>query len=133
MTRIVVTAAVIERDHRFLLTRRQPGVHLEGYWEFPGGKCESGETYAECLIRELREELAVEAMVGEIVLATRHTYPDRQVELHFFRCEIAGDPVPQVGQDVRWVPRHELADLQFPAADAELIRKLTAATPTTGV
>jgi 8-oxo-dGTP diphosphatase len=126
VTCIVVTAAVIERDHRFLLTRRQRGVHLEGYWEFPGGKCEPGETYAECLARELREELAVEAMVGEIMFATRHNYPDRQVELHFFRCEIAGEPVPQLGQDVRWVPRHELADLEFPAADAELIRTLSA-------
>jgi mutator protein MutT len=122
--RLVVTAAVIKRDHRFLVTRRQPGVHLEGYWEFPGGKCDSGETHAACLVRELREELAVDARVGEIVFATSHTYADRQVDLHFFRCEIAGEPVPQLGQQVRWVARHELAALDFPPADAELIRLL---------
>jgi len=63
--RIVVTAAVIERDDAFLITRRQSGVHLEGYWEFPGGKCEAGESLADCLRRELREELDADAAVGE--------------------------------------------------------------------
>jgi mutator protein MutT len=125
MTTIVVTAAVIERDDRFLVTRRPRGVHLEGYWEFPGGKCERGEDHAACLARELREELAVDVSVGDEVLATRHAYPDRAVELHFIRCEIAGDPAPQVGQDMRWVARADLAALEFPPADAELIRLLT--------
>ena len=85
-TAIVVTAAVIERDGGFLVTRRQTGVHLEGYWEFPGGKCEPGETYAACLARELREELDVGVTVGEELFATTHAYPDRAVELHFLRC-----------------------------------------------
>ena len=125
MTTIVVTAAVIERDGRFLVTRRQRGVHLEGYWEFPGGKCERGENHAACLARELREELAIDASVGDEVLATTHAYPDRSVELHFIRCEIAGDPAPQIGQELRWVARADLAALEFPPADAELIRLLT--------
>ena len=99
-------------------------MHLEGYWEFPGGKCERGEDHATCLARELREELAVDVSVGDEVLATTHAYPDRAVELHFIRCAIAGDPAPQVGQDMRWVPRAELAALEFPPADAELIRFL---------
>ena len=124
MTPIVVTAAVIERDDRFLVTRRPLGVHLEGYWEFPGGKCERGEDHATCLARELREELAVDVSVGDEVLATTHAYPDRAVELHFIRCAIAGDPAPQVGQDLRWVARADLAALEFPPADAELIRLL---------
>ena len=58
---LVVTAAVIERDGAFLLTRRLDGTHLEGQWEFPGGKCEPGETLEQCLARELREELGVDA------------------------------------------------------------------------
>ena len=124
MTTIVVTAAVIERDDRFLVTRRPRGVHLEGYWEFPGGKCERGEDHATCLARELREELAVDVSVGDEVLATTHAYPDRAVELHFIRCAIAGDPAPQVEQDLRWVARADLAALEFPPADAELIRLL---------
>jgi 8-oxo-dGTP diphosphatase len=124
MITVVVAAAVIERDDRFLLTRRQRGVHLEGYWEFPGGKCEPGETHAACLVREIREELGVDAAVGGEVLASSHDYADRRVELHFLRCEVGGAPAPQLGQEMRWVAREELATLTFPPADAELIRLL---------
>ena len=122
---IVVAAAIIEREGRILLTRRQPGVHLEGLWEFPGGKCEAGETHQACLARELREELAIDAAIGSAVFATSHAYPDRRVDLHFYRCEIAGEPTPQVGQEMRWVARDELSSLAFPPADAELIGLLT--------
>jgi len=124
-TTTVVTAAVIERDDRFLVTRRQTGVHLEGYWEFPGGKCDAGETLAACLARELREELDVDVTVGEELFATTHAYPDRGVELHFLHCELLGDPAPQVGQEMRWVARNELSALRFPPADGELIRLLS--------
>ena len=124
MTTIVVTAAVIEHEDRFLVTRRQPGVHLEGYWEFPGGKRDEGESLTACLERELREELGVAAHIGSEVWATSHSYPDRRVELHFFRCDLLGEPRPQMGQELRWVRRDELATLQFPPADEELIRIL---------
>jgi 8-oxo-dGTP diphosphatase len=122
---IVVTAAVIERDGAFLVARRQKGVHLEGYWEFPGGKCEPAESLGACLVRELREELAVEAIVGDEIFTTTHAYADRSVELHFLKCTLHGMPNPQVGQEIRWVPREQLAALEFPPADVELIRKLT--------
>jgi 8-oxo-dGTP diphosphatase len=56
---------------------------------------------------------------------TTHTYPERSVELHFFRCELLGEPSPQLGQELRWVRRADLAALEFPPADAELIRILT--------
>lgn len=121
---IVVTAAVIERDGRFLVTRRQKGVHLEGYWEFPGGKCDAGESLPACLARELDEELAVNSVVGHEVFAVTHHYPERSVELHFLACEIAGEPQPQLGQEMRWVTRAELKELSFPPADEELIRTL---------
>jgi len=121
---IVVTAAVIERDGRFLVTRRQRGVHLEGCWEFPGGKCDPGEPLVACLRRELREELDVDARVGDEVFTVAHTYPERRVELHFFACELLGDPRPQQGQAMQWVRREELAKLEFPPADKELIEKL---------
>jgi mutator protein MutT len=124
MTTVVVTAAVIERDGLFLVTRRQRGVHLEGFWEFPGGKCEAGEELEACLSRELREELAVSARVGAEIFTTTHDYADRRVELHFLRCEVGGEPSPQVGQEMRWVRRAELTRLEFPPADAELIEKL---------
>jgi mutator protein MutT len=126
MTPIVVTAAVIERGGCFLVTRRQAGVHLAGAWEFPGGKCLPGEPLDVCMARELFEELAVTASVGREIFVTTHAYPERSVELHFLRCEISGEPTPQQGQAMRWVPRGELAVLEFPPADAELIRKLSA-------
>jgi mutator protein MutT len=122
---IVVTAAVIERDGRVLVTRRQPGVHLEGYWEFPGGKCDPGESLAGCLARELREELDLDARIGAEVLTTTHAYGDRRVELHFFACELLGEPRPLLGQEMRWVARGDLGGLQFPPADAELVGALT--------
>jgi mutator protein MutT len=124
MTTIVVTAAVIERDGSFLVTRRQKGVHLEGYWEFPGGKCDAGESLAACLARELREELDVAAQIREEIFTTTHEYADRRVELHFLRCDLTTTPRPQLGQAMRWVVREELAGLEFPPADAELIELL---------
>jgi len=125
---MIVTAAVIEREGAFLVTRRQKGVHLEGCWEFPGGKCDAGETLVACLARELREELDVAARVGREVYSVTHTYPERSVELHFFECQLFGDPQPQIGQEMRWVRREDLAALEFPPADAELIAALTGGT-----
>jgi mutator protein MutT len=107
------------------VTRRPRGVHLEGYWEFPGGKCEPAESHCACLEREIMEELAAAIRVGREMLTTVHAYPDRAIELHFFACELEGDPRPILGQEMRWVPRAELASLHFPPADEELIRMLT--------
>ena len=121
---IVVIAAVIERDGRFLLTRRLEGTHLPGVWEFPGGKCEEGETAEACLERELLEELAVGVSVGEEIFAVEHAYPDRSVRLHFRRCRIAGEPDPQLGQQMMWASREDLGRLQFPEADRDLIALL---------
>ena len=125
MTTIVVSAAVVERDGHFLVTRRQAGVHLEGYWEFPGGKCRDGESHEQCLVREIREELDVLAIVDHELLTTVHRYLERTVELHFFRCTLEGAPTPQQGQAMRYVTRAELVALPFPPADQELVALLT--------
>jgi 8-oxo-dGTP diphosphatase len=100
-------------------------VHLEGCWEFPGGKCEEGEPHAACLEREIAEELDAPVRVGREVLAISHSYPDRTVELHFFACDLLGEARPVLGQEMRWVRRDELAALEFPPADRELIRMLS--------
>ena len=123
--KLIVTAAVIERDDAYLVTRRQRGVHLEGYWEFPGGKCAPGETLEQCLLRELREELDTDATVLGELHSTSHDYGERRVELHFFTCSLRSEPRPQLGQDMQWVERSLLATLPFPPADAELIARLT--------
>jgi len=122
---VVVAAAVIERDGAFLVTRRLRGVHLEGYWEFPGGKCEPGESHAACLEREIREELGAGLRTGPEIYAVSHPYPDRIVELHFLQSELMDEPRAMLGQEIRWVRRGDLAALAFPPADEELIRRLS--------
>jgi mutator protein MutT len=123
--RVVVTAAVIERGGSYLVTRRLRGTHLEGLWEFPGGKCEQGETHEACLLRELQEELGCDAIVGAELLEVSHDYPKRTVELHFFSCQLRGQPQALLGQEIRWVAGGDLRSLDFPPADAELIQILS--------
>jgi 8-oxo-dGTP diphosphatase len=122
--RIVVIAAVIEKENAFLVTRRIMGVHLEGYWEFPGGKCDEGESHAACLAREIAEELGAGSRIGAEIFSVAHAYPERIVELHFFECDLLDDPRPLLGQEMRWVGRGDLATLEFPPADAELLALL---------
>lgn len=124
MTPLVVTAAVIEHDDRLLVTRRQQGAHLAGYWEFPGGKCNPGETHEACLVRELGEELGAAAIIGAEIFSVTHRYPDRTVELHFFRCRLTNEPSPQLGQEMQWVTREQLGSLALPPADTELVELL---------
>jgi mutator protein MutT len=123
--KIVVTAAIVEDHDHYFVTRRQNGVHLEGLWEFPGGKCEPGETLEDSLRRELKEELGADADIGEEILTVTHDYPDRSVELHFLSCTLLNAPVPLLGQEMRWVAREELKSLRFPPADDALIKVLT--------
>jgi 8-oxo-dGTP diphosphatase len=123
--RLTVAAAVVERNRAYLVTRRPEGVHLGGLWEFPGGKCDPGESLHTCLEREIREELACDVMVGAELLSTSHAYVDRVVTLHFFTCMLNGVPSAALGQELRWVPREELRSLDFPPADHELIELLS--------
>jgi 8-oxo-dGTP diphosphatase len=126
---VVVAAAVIERGDQVLVTRRHAGAHLGGLWEFPGGKCEPGESLRDCLVRELQEELGVSVSIGGQLLETTHTHADRHIELHFFRCDLATEPTPALGQEMRWIDRRDLASLEFPPADAELVRRLSGEPP----
>jgi 8-oxo-dGTP diphosphatase len=129
MSAIVVVAAVIERDGRFLLTLRPDGTHLAGHWEFPGGKVHESETHAEALRREIFEELDAVAYVGDILHTVTHAYPEKTVQLFFYGCELMGEPKPMMGQGMRWAARDELAALPFPEADRDLIAQLIGKTP----
>ena len=124
---IVVLAAVIARGDTVLVTRRLRGTHLGGLWEFPGGKCDPGETHEACLARELMEELGVASTIGAEILRTEHAYPERTVRLHFRECEISGEPQALIGQEMRWIRRGDLGTLEFPPADRELIERLARA------
>lgn len=125
--RVVEVAAALIRDAagRYLITRRTAGTHLAGLWEFPGGKREPGETLAECLRRELGEELGAEFEVGEKVETITWRYPEKVVVLHFYRCRwLRGQLEPREGQTHLWVEPGHLGDYEFPPADRSLIERL---------
>jgi mutator protein MutT len=124
MRTIVVVAGIIQREGKYLLSRRLDGTHLAGLWEFPGGKCEPDETHEACLARELEEELGVPSTIGDEVIVTEHAYPDRTVRLHFRRCAIAGAPRPMIGQELRWVTAAELSTIDLPDADRDVVALL---------
>ena len=128
---IEVSAGLIFRSGKLLITQRHADAHLGGLWEFPGGKREPGETSEQCLARELREELGVEVGVGELIEELTHDYVEKSVRLKFFRCRlIAGEPQPLDCAAVKWVTRDELAAHEFPAADARLLAQLHSAAET---
>ena len=122
---IQVAAAIIQQDGHYLIAKRKAGTHLGGFWEFPGGKREEGESLEACLRRELQEELGIEITVTEPFRVIRHEYPDKTVELHFFRCSVAGgEPQPLGCDEIRWVAPEELASVTFPPADQSVIEAL---------
>jgi 8-oxo-dGTP diphosphatase len=125
MNVIEVAAGLIRHDGRYLIARRKPGVHLAGFWEFPGGKRETGESLVECLQRELFEELGIRVDLPIPYRIVRHDYPEKTVELHFFRCAIEeGEPEPVDCAEIRWVLPEELTQFEFPQADRVIIEAL---------
>ena len=122
---IEVAAGLVFRGGRLLITQRLPGSHLGGLWEFPGGKREPGETYEECLRRELREELGIEVVVVELVESIAHDYPEKSVHLKFYRCRWQrGRPRPVGCHDLKWIAADEIPRYAFPAADMRLLDRL---------
>ena len=123
---IEVSAGLVFRGGKLLITKRLAGASLGGLWEFPGGKREPGETFEQCLHRELREELGVEVQIAALLEDFVHHYPGRSVRLQFFRCRwLRHEPRPilcdEPGLDHR---RASFPTIRFPAADARLLDKL---------
>lgn len=120
-----VTAAVIQREGKILIARRKGGDRFGGLWEFPGGKVEADESPEECLRRELREELGVEAEVRELLVASRYDYGDFDVELLAYRVDVlAEDFYLNDHDEIRWVLPQELKQYAFPEADAPIVSLL---------
>ena len=123
-----VAAAVIERGGRVLICRRRADQDHPGKWEFPGGKLEPGETAGEALRRELREELGIEARVGDEIARYEYEYPgSKPLQLIFFSVnEFDGEMLTCEFDEIRWVERGELPGFDFLDGDAEFIRQLSA-------
>lgn len=126
---LLVCAAILIENNRVLITQRKRGTHLEGAWEFPGGKVEASEDPREALSRELLEEVGVEIAVGDVVEVTFHRYAEKTVLLLFFRAERkVGSAAPQALDvaDVKWAAREDLRDELFPPADVAVLAKVRA-------
>ncbi len=120
-----VTAGLIWKDGRLLISKRKDEGLLGGLWEFPGGKVEVGETHRECLARELDEELGIRVQVGDKYAVVKHTYEHFRITLHVFYCRYVGGP-PRARQVQRWVwvKPTELTKYDFPPADRLVIERL---------
>jgi 8-oxo-dGTP diphosphatase len=117
-----VTAGLIWRDGKILIARRRKGSHLEGYWEFPGGKQEESESLASCLEREIQEELRISVRVGKFLLKVDHDYETKSISLHLFECAwLTGTPTPIGCDELRWVTPAELTDYRFPPPDLRIL------------
>jgi mutator protein MutT len=120
-----IAVAVVERDGKFLIGQRAEGSALAGYWEFPGGKLESGETPEGAAVRECLEETGVEVRVTGAYPTTSHDYDHAAVRLHFLACEVIGQQ-HAFPDRFRWVAARELDEYPFPAANRELLDLLIA-------
>ena len=122
---VPVVTAVLRQQDQVLIGLRPEGKNLAGQWEFPGGKLEIGETPEEALRRELKEELDIEAEIGQIQLAGTHSYGDTGILLLFFEVRYwVGEPKTKHHTELRWVHPEEIINLDIPEANRKLLDKI---------
>jgi 8-oxo-dGTP diphosphatase len=120
-----VAIGIVLKEDQILICRRKIGDSFGGYWEFPGGKCEAGETPVECVVRELREELAIEVTPLIALEAIEHQYESGRVVLYPFVCRHDGGDARAISAaEFQWVARARLGEFRFPAANDGLIESL---------
>jgi 8-oxo-dGTP diphosphatase len=131
MKRIDVAIAVVVEGGRVLICQRKEKDTFGGFWEFPGGKCEAGESLEQCLVREMREELAIVVETVEKYPPIAHDYPHVRLTLHPFRCRrVSGEPKMIECQKFEWAEPGKIRDYRFPPANAALLERI--ATQITG-
>ena len=124
---LVAAVALVDADGRVLLAERPPGRAMAGLWEFPGGKVGPSETPEQALIRELREELAIDTVASCLAPFTfaSHAYDDFHLLMPLYLCrQWTGTLVPQEGQRVTWVMPNRLREYEMPPADRPLVAML---------
>ncbi len=123
----VAVAVVLDAQRRILVSRRAESAHQGGLWEFPGGKVEAGESLADALARELREELDIGIGRTSALLTVEHDYGDRRVLLDVHVVwEFSGEARSMEGQPLAWVEAEVLGDYAFPAANLPIVRAVQA-------
>lgn len=121
---IEVVAAIIEHEGKIFATQRGYG-EWKDWWEFPGGKMESGESCEEALVREIREELATEIKVGELLTTVEYDYPKFHLTMHCFLCSVVSGELSLLEhEDARWLSRDELHSVKWLPADEGIIELL---------
>lgn len=126
----VAVGVVVREDGKILLARRPDHLHMGGRWEFPGGKVENGETVQQALIRELREEVAIEVRELQPLTEIRHDYPEKSVLLDtWWVTGFSGEAKGLEGQETAWVAVAELGNFRFPDANQPIIEAILAARP----
>ena len=126
--RIDVAIAVVRRGNRILICQRKDDDTLGGFWEFPGGKRERGETLETCLARELMEEVAIKVTVVQPLTTIQHNYPHGQILLHPFLCDhVEGEPKTIECQRLQWINPAALSDFRFPPANEPLLEEIAEA------
>ena len=127
MTKLVHVAVgvIVNADGKILIAKRSLNAHQGGLWEFPGGKVDAGETTAQALLRELREELAITVLASRPLIQIRHHYPDKSVLLDVYKVtQFTATPIGNEGQPIRWVEAKELKRFEFPAGNLPIIRAI---------
>lgn len=120
-----VAVGVIYRGDEFLILRRSEEQMLGGLWEFPGGKLEAGETAAQAVVREVREETGLEVTVSREVAVVKHAYSHFHITMHAFACVLSGaESTPCTERPWHWIRREQLGDYAFPGANHKLFAAL---------